>query len=69
MAYFSKTMNSIERSLKIVADVLVALLILVFAIVFFGVLGGLVAFLILEAALLSVDYLVPDDDAAGTAIR
>jgi hypothetical protein len=69
MAYFPKTMNSIERSLKIVADVLVALLILVFAIVFFGVLGGLVAFLILEAALLSVDYLVPDDDAAGTAIR
>jgi hypothetical protein len=69
MAYFPKTMNSIERSLKIVADVLVALLILVFTIVFFGVLGGLVAFLILEAALLSVDYLVPDDDAAGTAIR
>jgi hypothetical protein len=62
-------MNSIERSLKVVADVLVALLILVFAIVFFGVLGGLVAFLILEAALLSVDYLVPDDDTAGTAIR
>jgi hypothetical protein len=69
MAYFPNTMNSIERSLKVVADVLVALLILVFAIVFFGVLGGLVAFLILEAALLSVDYLVPDDDAAGTAIR
>jgi len=69
MAYFPNTMNSIERSLKVVADVLVALLILVFAIVFFGVLGGLVAFLILEAALLSVDYLVADDDAAGTAIR
>ena len=38
MAYFPNTMNSIERSLKVVADVLVALLILVFAIVFFGVL-------------------------------
>jgi hypothetical protein len=70
MAYFPRKMNSIERSLKVVADLLVALLLLVFAIVYFGVLGGLVAFLILEAGLLSVDYLVPDADAdAGTAIR
>jgi hypothetical protein len=71
MAYFPKIMDSTERGLKIVADVLVALLLLVFAIVFFGVLGGLVAFIILESALLAVDYLVPeaDADAAGTAIR
>jgi hypothetical protein len=71
MAYFPKIMDSTERGLKIVADVLVALLLLVFAIVFFGVLGGMVAFIILESALLAVDYLVPDADAdaAGTAIR
>ncbi|HEY3028734.1 MAG TPA: hypothetical protein VGJ68_00970 [Bradyrhizobium sp.] len=69
MAYFPKIMDSSERGLKIVADVLVALLLLVFAIVFFGVLGGLVAFIILESALLAVDYLVPDADSAGTAIR
>jgi hypothetical protein len=71
MAYFPKIMDSTERGLKIVADVLVALLLSVFAIVFFGVLGGLVAFIILESALLAVDYLVPDADAdaAGTAIR
>ncbi len=70
MAYFPRKMNNIERSLKVVADVLVALLLLVFAIVYFGVLGGLVGFIILESALLAIDYLVPDADAdAGTAIR
>ena len=43
---------------------------LVFAIVFFGSLGGFTAFIFLEAALLSVDYLVPDDDvSAGAVIR
>ncbi len=68
MAYFPRKMNNIERSLKVVADVLVALLLLVFAIVYFGVLGGLVGFIILESALLAIDYLVPDADA-GTAIR
>jgi hypothetical protein len=34
------------------------------------VLGGLVAFAVLEAALLAVDYLVPDaDDVSGAVIR
>jgi hypothetical protein len=39
--------------------------------VFFGTLGGLLAWVILEAALLSVDYLVPtsDDDTPGVAVR
>jgi hypothetical protein len=33
-------------------------------------LGGLIAFIILEAALLAVDYLVPDaDDPASVAVR
>jgi hypothetical protein len=70
MAYFPRKMDNIERSSKIVADVFVALFLLAFSIVFFGVFGGLVAFAILEAALLAVDYLVPDaDDVSGTAVR
>ena len=70
MAYFPSKMKSIERGCKVVADILVALLLGVFAVVFFGPLGGLLGFIILEAALLAVDYLVPDDDAsAGAVIR
>jgi hypothetical protein len=70
MAYFPRKMDGIERGSKIVADVFVALFLLAFVIVFFGVLGGLVAFAILEAALLAVDYLVPDaDDVSGAAVR
>ena len=48
-----------------------ALLILAFSIAFFGTLGGLAAFIILDGALLGVDGLMPDDDddAAGAAIR
>ena len=68
MAYFPRNMPSIERGCKVAADILVTLLLAVFAVVFFGLLGGLVSFIILEAALLAVDYLVPDDDAAG-AVR
>ena len=52
------------------ADILVALLLSTFAVAYFGTLGGLFAFIVLEAALLGVDYLMPDDDdRAGTAIR
>ena len=70
MAYFPRNMRSIERGCKLLADILVALLLLVFSIVYFGALGGLVAFLVLEAALLGVDYLMPDDDdVSGTAVR
>lgn len=71
MAYFPRRMDSIERGGKIVADLFCGFMLLVFPIVFFGVLGGLVAFLILEAALLAVDYLVPDadDEVSGAAIR
>ena len=70
MAYFTKNMSGMERGDKIVADIFVALLILVFSIAFFGLLGGLAAFIVLEAALLGVDGLMPDDeDAAGAAIR
>ena len=70
MAYFPRNMRSIERSCKLLAEVLVALLLLTFAVAYFGALGGLVAFILLETALLGVDYLMPDDDdRAGTAIR
>jgi hypothetical protein len=70
MAYFPRKMDSIERGSKIVADGFVALFLLAFAVVFFGLLGGLVAFAVLEAALLAVDYLVPDaDDVSGAAVR
>jgi hypothetical protein len=70
MAYFPRNMRSIERGAKVVADILVALLLSTFSIVYFGALGGLVAFLVLENALLGVDYLMPDDDdVSGTAIR
>jgi hypothetical protein len=72
MAYFPRNMRSIERGSKLLADILVALLLLTFSIVYFGVLGGVIAFVILESALLSVDYLVPDadaDDASGAVVR
>ena len=70
MAYFPRKMSSVERGGKILADIVVALLILAFSIVFFGPLGGLAAFVILEAALLGVDAVMPDDDdTAGVAVR
>ena len=45
MAYFPRNMRSIERGCKLLADILVALLLMVFAVVFFGPLGGLLGFL------------------------
>ncbi len=70
MAYFPNNMRSFERSGKVLADIVVALLLLAFSLAFFGISGGLLAFAVLEFALLGVDYLMPDDDdTAGTAIR
>ncbi|HEY3791891.1 MAG TPA: hypothetical protein VGM09_08670 [Bradyrhizobium sp.] len=68
MTYFSRNQDQIERGAKVVADVFCALLLVAFAIVFFGLLGGLVGFVILEAALLAVDYLVPNEDASPGAV-
>jgi hypothetical protein len=66
MAYFSSKQDRIERGGKVAADIACAVLLLGFAVVFFGWIGGTLAFLVLEAALIGVDYLVPDgDDAAG----
>ena len=70
MAYFSENNDRIERGGKIVADIFCAAIILVFAVAFFGMLGGLLAFIILEGALLAVDYVVPhQDDVSGAVIR
>jgi hypothetical protein len=66
MAYFSSKQDGIERGGKIAADIACAVLLFGFAVVFFGWIGGTLAFLVLEAALIAVDYLVPDgDDVAG----
>ncbi|MCJ9729544.1 hypothetical protein [Bradyrhizobium sp. PRIMUS42] len=66
MPYFTSDQTRGERSAKILADIFCALMLATFAIVFFGWLGGLAAFLVLEGCLLAVDWLVPSkDDAAG----
>jgi len=71
MAYFSKNQDRINRGGKIVADIYCALLLLAFSIAFFGWLGGVVAFIILEGALLAVDFLVPNDEynESGVIVR
>jgi hypothetical protein len=70
LAYFSENNDRIDRGGKILADIFCAAIILLFAITFFGVLGGLLGFIILEGALLAVDYVVPHrDDASRALIR
>ena len=70
MPYFTTNQPRPERASKVLADIFVGALILCFSIVFFGLLGGVLATLLLHAALIGVDYLVPSaDDAPGNAIR
>ena len=70
MAYFHKKQDGFDRAGKIIADVFIALLILTFAIAFFGMLGGLLAFVVLEGALLTVDFVVPNEhDSSGAVVR
>lgn len=71
MTYFSRNQDGINRGGKIVADIYCALLLAAFSIAFFGWLGGVVAFIILEGAMLAVDFLVPNDeyDASGAIIK
>lgn len=69
MPYFSANQGRIERGAKIMADITVAALLAIFSVVFFGWVEGLLAFVLLEVCLLAVDWLVPNDDMAGTAIR
>lgn len=66
MPYFTSDQTRGERVAKVFADTFCALMLATFSIVFFGWLGGLAAFVIVEACLLAVDWLVPSkDDAAG----
>ena len=71
MTYFSRNQDGINRGGKIVADIYCALLLAAFSIAFFGLLGGAVAFIILEGAMLAVDFLVPNDeyDASGAIMK
>ena len=68
MAYFSRRQGAIERGGKILADLFSAALLLFFAVAFFGWLGGAVAFVILEAGLLAIEYVAPGDDADAAAV-
>ena len=68
MAYFSGGQDGIERGGKVLADVFSAALLLAFAVAFFGGLGGTVAFLILAAALLGVEYALPSNDTDAAAV-
>ena len=70
MAYFSKDDDAVERRGKVVADIACALILASFSVAFFGVFGGVIAFVVLEAALLGVDRLMPNaEDSSGAAIR
>ncbi|MDD1533156.1 MULTISPECIES: hypothetical protein [unclassified Bradyrhizobium] len=66
MPYFPTGENRDLRICKVLADVFCAILLGTFSIVFFGWLGGIIAFVIIEAGLLGLDWLIPStDDVAG----
>lgn len=69
MPYVSSQQDQLERNAKIVADIFCAAMLLAFSIVFFGLIGGIVAFAVVESCLLAVDWLVPSDEPVGTAVR
>ena len=70
MAYFSGTDDAAQRGGKIAADIACAVMLLAFSTVFFGYLGGVIAFLLLEFALIGVDYLMPTEaDSRGGTVR
>ena len=62
MAYFSRVDDKIQRGAKLAADIFIALMLLTFSIAFFGYLGGVAAFVVVEAGLIGVDYFMPNDD-------
>ncbi len=53
--------DQMERGCKLAADIVCAVMLAVFSVVFFGWVG-LIGFIILEAGLLAVDWLVPNED-------
>lgn len=58
-AYYTADQTRWERNAKVLADGFCALLLAIFSAVFFGWLGGLVAFVVVEGCLLAVDWLSP----------
>jgi hypothetical protein len=70
MPYFTRDQSRGERGCKVFADIFVGTVLLIFSVAFFGPIGGVLAFLVLEAGLIGVDFVVPStDDAPGNAIR
>lgn len=69
MPYFTSDQTRDIRTAKVLADVFCALMLATFSIVFFGWLGGLAAFVVIEGCLLSVDWLVPSKDDAAAIVR
>ncbi|WP_285807211.1 hypothetical protein [Bradyrhizobium sp. 62B] len=69
MPYFTSDQTRDIRTAKVLADVFCAIMLATFAVVFFGWLGGLAAFIVLEACLLAVDWLVPSKDDAAAVVR
>ena len=51
MAYFSATDDAAQRGGTVAADIVCAVLLLAFSILLFGILGGVIAFILLESAL------------------
>jgi hypothetical protein len=68
MAYFYGNQDRVDRRGKIVADIFCAVLLAIMSVAFFGFLGGIAAFLILEAAIVGVDFVVPDEHAGSGAV-
>ncbi|TGN78417.1 hypothetical protein EOW77_0030095 [Bradyrhizobium yuanmingense] len=69
MPYFTVKQTQSDRRSKVLADVFCALLLGSFSIVFFGLLGGFIAFVVLEACLLALDWVMPSDDDAAGVVR
>ncbi|BBO06711.1 MULTISPECIES: hypothetical protein [Bradyrhizobium] len=66
MPYFPSGHDRDFRVCKVLADLFCAILLGTFSIVFFGWVGGIVAFVVLEVCLIGLDWLIPStDDAAG----
>ncbi|MCA1377322.1 MULTISPECIES: hypothetical protein [Bradyrhizobium] len=69
MPYFTANQTQSDRTSKVLADVFCALLLGTFSIVFFGLVGGLIALVLLEACLLALDWVMPSDDDAAGVVR
>ena len=69
MPYFTADQTRGERNGKVLADIFCALLLAIFSVVFFGWLGGLAAFIVVEGCLLAIDWVVPSTDDAAAVVR